>query len=112
MTTFVIRNEDEEDLGFILFAKHSGEWPPPGSIDCVFMDAPRGAALLHDPGVRLIAEHKGREWTAEVIYTSTHMIVRIDLSTDWRFEVISDEISTRWQARQRNEHLQGLGMLL
>lgn len=105
MTTFVIRTEDEEDLGFILFATHSGEWPPLGSIECVFMDAPRDAALLDDPRARLIAEHKGQEWTAEVSYTSAHMMVTIDLSTEWRLEVISDESGTRWQARQRNEHL-------
>ena len=112
MTTFIIRTEDEEDLGFILFAKHSGEWPPPGEIDCVFTGSPHAAALRDDPRGRFVAEHKGREWTADVSYTETQMTVRMALSTEWTFAIVSDESGNRWQATRKSEQLQGRGVFL
>ena len=32
-TTFVIRTEAGEDLSFIAFSQHEGEWPPAANID-------------------------------------------------------------------------------
>lgn len=71
MTNFVIRTEDERDLGFLMFAGHDGDWPPAGRNDCVFMGAPRDPALLDDPRAFFVAEHKGHEWAADVGYTDT-----------------------------------------
>lgn len=112
MTTFILRTEDEQDLGFVLFANHPGEWPPPGAINCVFMGLPQATALRDDPRGRFVAEHEKREWTADVNYANTQMMVRIALDTGWQLEIISEESDNRWQATRKSEQIQGLGMFI
>lgn len=111
MTSFVIRTEDEEDLGFLLFAAHEGDWPPPGEIGCLFNGFPLDPALLADPRGRLIMDHKGREWPAQVSYSDTEMRVRLDLP-DGHFELRSDAAGNRWNARRGGEAMAGRGEFL
>ncbi|HUG63438.1 MAG TPA: hypothetical protein VMP03_16445, partial [Methylomirabilota bacterium] len=112
VTNFVLRTEDEEDLGFLLFAKHDGEWPPAGENKCVFNGSPFALSLFDDPRSRFIMEHKGREWIADVHYTDMEMTVRINLSTGWTFELRSNEDGNIWTAVREDETICGVGLLL
>ena len=112
MTCFVIWTDDEEDLGFLMFSAHEGEWPPPGKTDCIFTGSPHDPSLMDDPRARFVTQHKGREWSAEVSYADTQMVVRIDLSAGWRFEILSNAAGNRWMAEREGEKLHGRGMFL
>lgn len=112
MTTFAIWTDEEEDLGFILFAKHDGDWPPAGNNDCVFSGAPYDPALLDDPRARFVSDHKGKENVAMISYTDTEMLVRIDLDTGWVFEIRSDANGNKWFATQGGTKIEGSGLFL
>ncbi|WP_182087205.1 hypothetical protein [Aureimonas sp. ME7] len=112
MTSFVIRTRDEDDLGFLLFAAHEGEWPPAGTIDCVFTGSPHDPSLLDDPRGRFVVTHKDREYSAEIGYTPSEMRVRIDLGDGWLFEIASDEAGNAWTATRGTERLGGSGLFL
>ncbi|WP_152046413.1 hypothetical protein [Aureimonas psammosilenae] len=112
MTSFVIWTQNEEDLGFLMFAQHDGEWPPAGRHDCMFTGSPRDPQLLNDPRSLFVSQHKGREWMAEVTYTPTDMIVRIDLDTGWIFQIVSNASGNTWTAVRDVERLDGLGVFL
>ncbi len=110
MTSFVIRTEDDEDLGFLLFVKQQGEWPPAGPNECVFSGTPYDSLLLNDPRGRFVTEHNGQEWIAAVNYTDTEITVLIDLDTGWTFELRSNEDGYRWMAQYEEETIGGKGM--
>ncbi|WP_414831738.1 hypothetical protein [Afifella sp. YEN Y35] len=112
MTSFVIWTENEEDLGFLMFARHEGEWPPAGRHDCVFTGSPHDPKLLDDPRGLFVAEHKGREWTAEVDYTSEQMTVRIELDAGWVFQIFSSDSGNIWIAARGAERLEGSGLFI
>ncbi len=112
MTTFVIMTDEEEDLGFILFAKHDGEWPPAGHNDCVFSGMPHNPALLEDPRGRFVADHKGQEHVALISYTETEMLVRIDVASGWVLEVRSDANGNEWSATKGDTKMTGTGLFL
>lgn len=112
MTTFVIRTEDGQDLGFLLFARHEGDWPPAGRIDCVFTGFARDPGLEDDPRGSFVSAHKGREWTAEVTYTPTEMIVGIDLDTGWTFAIHGNEDGDTWTAEREAQRFEGPGLFL
>lgn len=112
MTTFVIRTDDERDLGFLMFAGHDGDWPPAGANDCVFSGFPHDPALLDDPRGRLVMEAKGEEHSAEISYTDEEMTVRIPLPTGWTFDLRSNEAGNRWTAERAGERIEGTGMFL
>ncbi|NGN45329.1 hypothetical protein G6N74_30250 [Mesorhizobium sp. CGMCC 1.15528] len=112
VTSFVIWTEDEEDLGFLGFARHDGEWPPAGENECVFSGFPHDPSLLDDPRGRFVMEHKGREWIADVNYTDTEMTVRINLDTGWAFELWSNDKGNNWKAVREDVTLTGTGMFL
>lgn len=112
MTSFVIRTEDEEDLGFLLFASHEGEWPPAGANACIFSGSPNDPSLLDDPRGRFVMEHKGQEWIADVSYTDTEMTVEIDLRAGWAFRLRSDANGNSWTAVREGETIRGTGMFL
>lgn len=112
MTTFVIRTDDERDLGFLMFAGHEGDWPPAGTNGCVFSGFPHDASLLDDPRGRFVMDNKGEEQKAELSYTDEEMTVRIALSTGWAFELRSNEEGNRWTAVRGNETIGGTGMFL
>ncbi|WP_145640776.1 hypothetical protein [Neorhizobium alkalisoli] len=112
MTSFAIMTEDEEDLGFILFASHEGDWPPPGPNDCVFNGFPYDPSLLETPEARFVADHKGREWSADFTYTDEEMTVLIDMDTGWTFELKSNAGGNSWTARKGEETLSGTGQFL
>lgn len=111
MTSFVIRTEDEDDLGFLLFAAHDGDWPPAGEIGCVFSGFPLDPALLDDPRGRLVMDHKGREWVAQVSYSDREMLIRLDLP-DARFDLRSDADGNRWRAVRGGQTLVGTGTFI
>lgn len=112
MTTFVIRTYDGEDLGFILFANHEGDWPPAGENHCVFQGFPQDQAAGDDPHRRLVLDHKGREWTADIHYTDTEMTVRIALDSGWRMTIISNAEGNQWTAERDGETIDGTGEFL
>lgn len=112
MTSFVIWTEEEEDLGFLGFAHHEGDWPPAGKNDCIFSGFPHNPSLLDDPRSRFVMEHKGREWVADVNYTDTEMTIRIDLDTGWVFALRSDADGNAWTAVRDGVTLAGTGMFL
>lgn len=112
MATFVIRTEDEQDLGFLLFAGRDGEWPSSGSYDCVFTGFPHDTSLWKDPRGLFVMDHKGPEWDADVSYTETKITVRITLDSGWIFELHSNEAGNRWFAERDNETISGTGKFL
>lgn len=112
MTSFVIRTEDEEDLGFILFAAHDGEWPPAGENECIFNGAPYDPSLMDDPRGRFVMEQKGREWVAVVDYTDTEMTLRMNLNAGWVFELRSNGSGNNWTAVRDGETIRGTGLFL
>lgn len=112
MTSFVIRTDDEEDLGFLLFANHEGEWPPVGANDCAFSGFPFDPALLDDPRARFVIDHRGEHCIADVSYTDTEMTVQIVLATGWTFNLRSNAEGNAWTAVREGETLQGTGMFL
>lgn len=112
MTSFVIRTEDEEDLGFLLFAAHDGQWPPSGENECVFNGFPYDPWLLDDPRARFVMEQKGQEWIAAVDYTDRDITVHFNLSAGWVFELCSNESGNSWTAARDGEAIHGTGMFL
>ncbi|MCC7253202.1 hypothetical protein [Hyphomicrobium sp.] len=112
MTSFVIRTEDEEDLGFLLFASHDGEWPPAGANECIFGGFPNDPSLLDDPRGRFVVDHKGQEWIADVSYTDAEMTVQINLRTGWTFHLRSNAEGNSWTAVRDGETLHGTGLFL
>lgn len=112
MTTFVIRTEEEDDLGFFMFAKYEGDWPPPGSNFCVFNGFPWDPSLSDDPGATFVADHKGREWQAEVSYTDDEMAVLVAMDTGWTFLIKSNPDGNLWLAQRGDEKLSGTGMFM
>lgn len=112
MTSFAIQTDEDEDLGFILFARHDGDWPPAGKNECIFNGFPYDAALLDDPRGRFVMEQKGQEWIADVSYSATEMLVRIDLSTGWVFELRSTESGNIWTAVRAGTTIRGTGQFL
>lgn len=109
---FVIRTENEDDLGFFLFAAHEGDWPPAGLNDCVFSGFPYDPALLNDPRANFIAGHKKRDWQAEVDYNDEEMTVLVAMDTGWTFAIKSNPAGNRWIAQRGDERLSGAGMFL
>lgn len=109
MTSFVIRTDNEDDLGFLLFADHEEDWPPSGENDCIFTGFPHDPALFDDPRGRFFLEHKHMEWVAEVSYTDAEMTVTIDLGTGWTFELKSNEAGNSWVANRGDERIRGTG---
>jgi hypothetical protein len=112
VTCFVIRTQDDDDIGFLLFAGHEGDWPPSGRIDCVFTGFPHDSTLGDDPHGRFVLAHKHMEWVAEVSYTEEEMTVIVDLSTGWTFELKSNEVGNNWRARHGDESICGTGEFL
>lgn len=112
MTTFVIRTEDEDDVGFFMFAKHDGDWPPAGYNNCVFSGFAYDPSLLDDPHAIFVADHKGREWRAKVSYTDDEMTVLVAMDTGWTFTIRSNPEGNRWTAQREGETLLGAGMFL
>lgn len=112
MTAFVVRTEVDEDVGFLLFARHAGEWPPAGPIDCQFTGAPADAALLDGAHARFLEACKGREWTAVVAYADEAMTVEIDLGGCRRFALRSDVDGNTWSGRGEDGPLRGTGTFL
>lgn len=112
MTSFVIRTEDEEDLGFLFFASHDGAWPPAGANACVFSGFANDPSLLDDPRARFVMEHKGQEWVADVRYTNTEMTVQIDLGAGRTFHLRSNAAGNSWTAVRDGEALRGTGVFL
>ncbi|MGI8397565.1 hypothetical protein ACRYWZ_14390 [Agrobacterium deltaense] len=112
MTNFVIRTDNGEDLGFLLFVECHGGWPPSGLNECVFTGFPRDPRLLDDPCWRFVMEHKEQEWIATVNYTDTEITALIDLGTGWTFELRSSEDGYNWTAQRKEEVLRGRGMFL
>src|SRR5690606_14204560 len=81
MTTLVITTRDDQELGFVLFARHDGMWPPAGTNDCIITPFPASdSSLLDDPAARFVAEHAGKEWVAEIGYGEDEMTVSIAFS--------------------------------
>ena len=109
MTAFALRTEEEEVLGFLLFAKHEGDRPPAGPNDCVLAGGPVKPSLLSDPRASFIRDHKGSEWTAEVSYEGSETTVRIAFSTGWNFESRSHDGGGRWWAERAGKRLEGSG---
>lgn len=112
MTSFVIMTDDDENLGFILFASHDGEWPPAGPNDVVFAGAPQNPALNSDPAALFVAERKGREHRAEISYSDTEMQLRIAFDDGFVFTLLSDEQGNSWTAVNNETKLQGTGLFL
>ena len=112
MTTFVIRTDDERDLGFLMFADHDGDWPPPGAHDCIFSGFPHDPDLIDDPRGRFVMDHKNEERSAEVSYADDEMTVRIGLPTGWTFELRSNADGNRWTAKRGETSVGGTGLFL
>lgn len=112
MTTFVIRTEEEQDLGFLLFARRDSDWPSAGSYDCIFTGFPRDTSLWEDARGLFVMDHKGREWEAEVSYAETERAVRTALDSGWVFELHSNEAGNYWIAERDNTTVSGTGEFL
>jgi hypothetical protein len=113
MTTLVITTRDDQELGFVLFARHDGMWPPAGTNDCIITPFPASdSSLLDDPAARFVAEHAGKEWVAEIGYGEDEMTVSIAFSTGWTFDLTSGAESTSWTAMRDGVTLEGAGFFL
>ncbi len=112
MTTFVFRTDDGDHLGFLLFAKHEGDWPPPGTARCIITGCPFDADLFDDPRAVFILDHKHVEWQAQVSYTEDTFVLRIAMPTGWRLEIVSDPEGNRWMAERDGERVSGGGVFL
>lgn len=112
MTTFVIRTREEDDLAFLLFANHDGDWPPAGRNNVMFTSLPFGAGLGDELPGAFVNAHKGQEWIADVGYAEDAMTVRIAFGSGWTFELVSGTNGNSWRAVRGSESIQGTGIFL
>ncbi len=110
MTTFVLRTEDDDDLGFLMFADHEGEWPPPGINDCTISGFAFDPDVLRSPRGEWVMDHKHEEYRAAVSYTETTMTVEFDTPDGWSFRLTSnEEDGSSWTLTRAGEVLEGTG---